>query len=326
MLVQKRRAAYMVHAPAKLNLFFEVRQRRHDGFHEIETLMIPVSLYDTLYLRSTPTKRLRTEFGKAEPEMAESETPAAVRFSCRDLSGGALQSGDEALNDPHRRIPSDATNLAVRAVELLKQRAGVEAGAEVQLIKRIPAAAGLGGGSSDAAAALLAANAAWRVGWTRTRLMELAAELGSDVPFFLGEGAAICRGRGELVESCRGLGDWHSVVVVPPIGLSTAEVYANVEVSSTPRCVDSYVRELRSRTCRSDVRAYNALEGAADRLTPWIGRLRNEFEQAGCCNHAMSGSGSSYFGIYQHAREARRAARVLEARGLGGVFVVRNAT
>jgi 4-diphosphocytidyl-2-C-methyl-D-erythritol kinase len=214
MLVQKRRAAYMVHAPAKLNLFFEVRQRRHDGFHEIETLMIPVSLYDTLYLRSTPTKPLRTEIGKAEPEMAEPEMPAAVRFSCRDLSGGAPSSGDKGLPgdkasssgdqasiDPHRRIPSDATNLAVRAVELLKRRAGVEAGAEVQLIKRIPAAAGLGGGSSDAAAALLAANAAWRVGWTRTRLMSLAAELGSDVPFFLGEGAAICRGRGELVES-----------------------------------------------------------------------------------------------------------------------------
>lgn len=312
MLVQKRRAAYMVHAPAKLNLFFEVRQRRHDGYHEIETLMVPVSLYDTLYLRSAPT------------------SVGEIRFSCRDLSSGNRLTDGQISNgqsnpDPHRRIPTDATNLVVRAVELLKQRAGTQSGADVQLIKRIPAAAGLGGGSSDAAAALLAANEAWQLGWSRDRLMLLAAELGSDVPFFLGEGAAVCRGRGELIEACRGLGDWHAVVVVPPVGLSTPEVYGACEVPEQPRCVDSYVQELRRGACRPQARAYNALEPAADRLTPWIDRLRNELDRVGCRNHAMSGSGSSYFGIYQHARQARRAASVLQARGLGGVFVVRSA-
>ena len=98
-------------------------------------------------------------------------------------------------------LPPAAENLATRAAVLLRRRAGVTAGATIRLLKRIPSAAGLGGGSSDAAATLLAGNLAWKIDWPRERLIELAAELGSDVPFFLSGGAAICRGRGELVES-----------------------------------------------------------------------------------------------------------------------------
>lgn len=308
MLVQQRGAACMVHAPAKLNLFFEVCQRRCDGFHEIETLMIPVSLFDSLSLRSAPRA------------CVDARSSATIRFSCRDLSGG-VQSPD-----PHRRIPNDASNLVVRAVELLRGRvADDDLGAEIHLIKRIPAAAGLGGGSSDAAAALLAANVAWQLGWSRERLMELAAELGSDVPFFLGQGAAVCRGRGELVEACPGLGDWHAVIVTPPVGLSTAEVYGNVQVPEQPRSVDTFVESLRGSAGQINTQTYNALESAANNLTPWIDRLRGEFTRVGCRNHALSGSGSSYFGIYSHARQARRAARQLRARGLGGVYAVRSA-
>lgn len=313
MLVQQRGTAYSVHAPAKLNLFFEVRQRRRDGFHEIETLMIPVSLYDTLYFRSAPRALSfdeSTTFG---------ESHSAIRFSCRDLTDGF------AAADPHREIPTDASNLVVRAIELLRERSGVETSAEVELVKRIPAAAGLGGGSSDAAAALLAANAAWSLGWSRSRLGQLAAELGSDVPFFLGRGAAVCRGRGEIVEPVAGLGDWHAVVVTPPVGLSTPEVYAQVEIPSQPRSVDTYIEKLRGAASRVAPQPYNTLESAALKLTPWIDRLRSEVQRTGCRSQAMSGSGSSYFGIYPHARAARRAARQLQGRGLGGVFVVRSA-
>src|SRR5690606_4305446 len=119
-------------------------------------------------------------------------------------------------------LPTDRSNLAVRAVELLQARAGIEAGATMRLVKRIPSAAGLGGGSSDAAAALMAANQAWGLNWSVSKLETLAGELGSDVPFFLTPGAAICRGRGERVEPLPRTMPLHVVVVRPPVGLSTA--------------------------------------------------------------------------------------------------------
>ncbi len=312
MLVQKRATGYTVHAPAKLNLFFEVRQRRDDGFHEIETLMVPVSLFDTLHLRS-------------RSRQSEETTAGPIQFSCRNVYVGADS------EDPHRLVPSDSSNLVVRAVELLRERAGVEASAEIELIKRIPAAGGLGGGSSDAAAALLAANAAWDLNWSRSRLAELSAELGSDIPFFFGHGAAVCRGRGEVIEPLAGLGDQHAVIIAPSIGLSTAEVYSRVEVPAQPQEVGPYIESLRGsvragKSASDDrPRLYNALQQAAEGITPWIDRLRSEMNQTGCRDHQLTGSGSSYFGLFRHARQARRAARQLQARELGRVFVVRTA-
>ena len=129
-------------------------------------------------------------------------------------------------------MPEGPDNLVVRAVELVRRRAGVRRGAKLLLVKRIPAAAGLGGGSSDAAAALVAANEGWRLGRSRDELADWAAELGSDVPFFLAGGPAICRGRGERVEPVAGLGALDFVVVRPPEGLSTAAVYGVVPAGS----------------------------------------------------------------------------------------------
>ncbi len=133
---------------------------------------------------------------------------------------------------------------------LLRDRAGIRAGARLRLLKRIPATAGLGGGSSDAAAALLAGNVGWNLNWSRERLMELAAELGSDVPFFLAGGAAICRGRGEVVAPVGRLGTLFGVVVRPPVGLSTARVYGHCRPGRpAARC------SLSSRHCaRADLR------------------------------------------------------------------------
>ena len=118
----------------------------------------------------------------------------------------------------------------VRCLELLRRACGIEAGISFHLVKRIPSAAGLGGGSSDAAAALVAANTIWNLDWSREALAKVAAELGSDVPFFLGSQAAVCRGRGEQIEELSGLGALHFVVVRPPEGLST-----QVRVCQLPR-------------------------------------------------------------------------------------------
>src|SRR6476646_8651998 len=189
--------------PAKLNLSLEVFGRRGDGFHELETLMVPVRLFDTLSL--APTDASSAAYGNA------------IRLSIHSLPAHrGLSPGD---------IPPADQNLVVRALSLLREQSGCTHGAHVELTKRIPAAAGLGGGSIDAAAALKLANHAWQLGWSRERLAELAAEIGSDVPFFLFGGAAVCRGRGERVARLPAVPPLDFVLVKPPVELSTADVY-----------------------------------------------------------------------------------------------------
>ncbi|HZL88445.1 MAG TPA: 4-(cytidine 5'-diphospho)-2-C-methyl-D-erythritol kinase [Pirellulaceae bacterium] len=299
----------LVHAPAKLNLFLEVLGRRPDGFHEIETLMGAVSIFDTL------------EFAP--------RTEGELRLSCRWAGGiGARNkrrepSGDVAsatTRDAVGDLPQGEQNLVYRAVARLRDRCAVTGGADIRLHKRIPSAAGLGGASSDAAAALVAANAAWKLGCSPAQLAELAAELGSDIPFFLAGGFAICRGRGEQIESIRG-SRFHAVVARPPVGLSTADVYRRWR-PGTPR---GDVRRLQTSLAAGDWRTakqrlVNGLQESATGLTPWVGRLTAALARLGCQAGQMSGSGSSCFGICRSARHARRLAAQLRSLNLGEVF------
>ena len=302
MYVHRWGADVAVCASAKLNLFFEVLGKRNDGFHEVETLMVPIGLYDTLLLRPTADEQIEVD--------------------CRWAS--APSSGvDPALGD----LPRAADNIVTRALQFVRQEAGLQAGAKVWLVKRIPSAAGLGGGSSDAAAALLAASTAWNLNWSLARLSLLAARLGSDVPFFLPDrqgrlAAAVCRGRGEQIEPIANLGPLHFVVVRPPVGLSTQAVYAACRPGRPVRTVAPLIAALRSGNWRG-VRSglYNRLEEAADGLSEWVGRLRNHFATLDCVASQMSGSGSSYFGVCRNARHARRVAAQLQALDLGRVFV-----
>jgi 4-diphosphocytidyl-2-C-methyl-D-erythritol kinase len=300
MNVHRLAASAIVRAPAKLNLFFEVLAKRNDGFHEIETLMVPISLYDTLVATADPGGQVHLDCRWATP--GSKGANAATAFG---------------------ELPAASENLATRAVELLRRRSGVASGARLELTKRIPAAAGLGGGSSDAAAALLAANAVWKLNWNREALASVAVELGSDVPFFLGRGVAVCRGRGERVEPVAGLGALDFVVVRPPEGLSTAEVYAHCRVAEEPWPLAPLVDALRGGDLRPLGRLiHNRLEPAAESLSPWIGRLQWEFGRLDCVAAQMSGSGTGYFGICRHARHAQRVARRLQARGVGRVYAV----
>jgi 4-diphosphocytidyl-2-C-methyl-D-erythritol kinase len=329
--VQLRRVAdgVVVDTPAKLNLFFEILARRSDGFHEIETLMAPLSVYDTL------------EFRDLGPAKAGSE--AAVALDCgwgsglvkrarraNGLSGRAdLESGEAGAGGQRgetsdlEELPTGIDNIAVRAVELLRRRAGVERNGAIRLTKRIPSAAGLGGGSSDAAAALAAANAAWNLGWTRERLLPLGAELGSDVPFFLHRGPAICRGRGEKVTPVRRFGVLFVVVVRPPQGLRTAAVYQLSRPRESAALGGPAATAVHERLLSRDWRRleiYNALTPAARQLSPWVERLQREFAGTGCLADGMSGSGSSWFGVCRSARHARCVSGRLRSRQLGRVF------
>jgi 4-diphosphocytidyl-2-C-methyl-D-erythritol kinase len=291
-------------APAKLNLFLEVLEKRADGFHEIETLMYPIDLFDSLVFRDEPH--------------------GEVRLTC--LTHGREHSAPLAAppgGSAAEELPVGGDNLVVRAVELVRRRCAVTRGAQLRLIKRIPLAAGLAGGSSDAAAALFAANRVWRLGLTLDRLAALAAELGSDIPFFLYGGPAVCRGRGEIIEPVSGLGALHFVVARPPTGLSTAEVYRACRSSNQPRRVAGLLDALRHGALAGAAGClHNALQAAAETLSPWIGRLSREFGRLDFLGHRMSGSGTSYFGLCRHARHARRLAACLRARGVGRVYAV----
>ncbi len=299
----------VVEAPAKLNLFFEVLAKRNDGYHDIETLMCPIDLYDTVCFTEDLSGRITLECGR-DSEFGNSESEAPDGLSRGDGIGD---------------LPSGRGNLVWQAVDLLRRRAGVVGGARLRLIKRIPAMAGLGGGSSDAAAALLAANEGWRLGWSREELMPIAAELGSDVPFFLVGGPAVCRGRGEQVEPVAGLRDLHFVVACPPAGLSTAAVYAACRPADMAREVAPLLSCLQAGNAEEAGRLiFNRLEEVAETLSPWIGRLGGQFKELDCLGHGMSGSGSSYFGLCRDARHARRIAGRLGVNGACSVFAVRS--
>jgi 4-diphosphocytidyl-2-C-methyl-D-erythritol kinase len=304
MQIHRTSVEVVIQTPAKLNLSFEVLARRTDGYHEIESLMCPISLYDTLSFAPTDDSRLH--------------------FDCR---WGSNVGKSTACG--FAEVPQDASNLVVKAVDLLRQTTGERRGAVVQLTKRIPTAAGLGGGSSDAAAALVAANLAWNCHLTTAELMGLAAQLGSDVPFFLAGAAAICRGRGEQIEPLDGLSGLNFVVVRPPEGLSTATVYRNCDISD---CINAdglhtmtgLVEDLRrGDLSRAGKMFFNRLQSAAEKLSDWIKRLSDLFAAHSCLGHAMSGSGTSYFGLVATAAQARRLAGRLRSMGMGSAFVVR---
>jgi 4-diphosphocytidyl-2-C-methyl-D-erythritol kinase len=300
MQIHRSAVEVIIQTPAKLNLFFEVLARRSDGYHEIESLICPINLFDTVHFRA--------------------ESNGRVEFHCVTSRGF----GENAIAGLGV-IPEGCDNLAVRAVELLRNRAGIRLGASLQLVKRIPAASGLGGGSSDAAAALVAANIGWKLGWPLAELTRLAAEVGSDVPFFLIGGAAICRGRGELIEPAPGLGELHFVVVRPPEGLSTPAVYGQCVPADHAKTAAALIAAFENGEVGEAGRLlFNRMQLAASRLSSWIALLQRVFQQSDCLGHEMSGSGSAYFGLCRHATHARRLARRLESLGVGRVFAVRS--
>jgi 4-diphosphocytidyl-2-C-methyl-D-erythritol kinase len=292
-------SAWEAFAPAKLNLYLEVLGRRDDGFHELETLMAPIRFYD----------RLLWAPGGPGGEFSLAYDPRTP-------------------HDLQRAAPPNAQNLAWRAAELLARTAGIEPAGSVTLYKRIPAQSGLGGGSSDAAAMLQLGNAAWRLGYSSSRLAGLAAQLGSDVPFFLAGGSAVCRGRGELVEPAKGLPRLETVIVKPPAGVSTAGAFASLgagpvdqaAVADSRRRLARLLHELSRGSLAAAARwMKNSLQSSAAELCSWVERLKHEFAALGCYGHQLTGSGSAYFGIMRSARQARRAAAVLSSRNLGAV-------
>ncbi|HOT96803.1 MAG TPA: 4-(cytidine 5'-diphospho)-2-C-methyl-D-erythritol kinase [bacterium] len=259
-------------AYAKINLGLRILGRRADGYHEVETIYQQISVRDVLSIAAQPS---------------------GIVVGCTDPT-----------------LPVDGENLAGRAAALLRQHAGVAQGCNIQIQKNIPVGAGLGGGSSDAATALVALNQIWEIGWPLERLAPLAAELGSDVPFFLRGGCALGRGRGEILEPLQLPQGWWGVLVYPNLVISTHWVYENANFSLTKSLKNSKFYSLTGfadRLSEWDLHLANDLEPVVFNRYPHLKELVEGFRRAGAFYAHMSGSGSAIFGLFLDKSDALSA-------------------
>ncbi|MDA8179506.1 MAG: 4-(cytidine 5'-diphospho)-2-C-methyl-D-erythritol kinase [Deltaproteobacteria bacterium] len=276
-------------APAKLNLSLQVFGKRPDGYHHIRSVMVPVSLYD---------------------EVTVEEAPAGISVEC-DAAG----------------IPTDAANSCHKAAALFLAWAGTPAGVRIRIRKTIPAESGLGGGSSDAAAALKGLIALTGKHPPAETLLAMAVRVGADVPFFLPGGAALVEGFGERLTPLPWNVPFHAVIVRPAFGLSTREGYARLgrQPGAPPPC--GHVPTFRTF---SEVAAVvrNDFEAAWEPSHPEIPAIRRELVSAGAAAAGLSGSGSAVFGLFTSEGAAREARGKLAADGDGAkgmrIFVARS--
>jgi len=266
-------------APAKLNLFLHITGRRADGYHELQSVFVPVDLADTIDIESR--------------------------------SDGMISRSGDVIGDP-------AHDLCVRAATLLRQSAGIQMGVAIHVDKAIPAGSGMGGGSSDAATTLIGLNRLWQLDWPRPRLAQLALQLGADVPFFLGEGPAFVEGIGERLTPIPLPPAWYAVIH-PQVHVSTAEIFTDPGLTRNTKLTTisgfSAARDALSAT--SKVSAARSLFGANDlqpvatRRAPPIQDALKHLSRFGAAR--MTGSGSAVFAPFDTGSDAREAIAVLPA-------------
>lgn len=263
-------------APAKINLFLAVTGRRADGYHELLSLMCAIGLYDRLSLR----------FGGR-----------GIRVFC-----------------DHPAVPEDDRNLVHRAASRFFDRLGVPPGVSIRIDKRIPVAAGLGGGSSNAAAVLGGLNRAFGRPFTPELLQPMALAVGADVPFFLTGKPALATGVGEHLEPVTGLVPYHVLTVCPDLKVSTAAVYKKLNLGLT-KC-EKKLKQLHLKTERFDALHFlcNDLETVTIRNFPQLNEIKKALLGLGAAGALMSGSGPTVFGLFQDAAVAGRAVARLAQR------------
>ncbi|MGB2869025.1 MAG: 4-(cytidine 5'-diphospho)-2-C-methyl-D-erythritol kinase [Bacteroidota bacterium] len=262
-------------AYAKINLGLHVLARRPDGFHDLETVFHQINLFDEIEI----------------------------------LPHNILEFSTES-----RDVPRDSSNLCLRAATLLQQRHRVSSGARIRLNKRIPVGAGLGGGSSDAAAVLKGLTRHWNLGLSPSILHDLAAQIGSDVPFFLEGGTSFATGRGDKLNAFKLRVPYWILVVTPPIHVSTAWAYSNLELSASGVNYDlraSLVRMMEDS--RRGELLMNDFEPMVFSAHPEIRAIKESMLQEGARFALLSGSGSSVFGLFTEENRARAAAKPFPA-------------
>jgi len=269
-----------VAAPAKVNLHLEVLKRRHDGYHEIETILQTIDLADLVRVTLLETRP------GGEPDI-------------------------ELLVDPAGVVPDDDTNLCWQAARVFCHERRVSGHLQIELDKRIPVGAGLGGGSSDAMAVLAACDRLFGTGLDRPRLEQLGRRIGSDVPFFAAGGTQLGRGRGTDLTPLPHLRNVHFVVLKPAFNIDTGRVYADLKMGLTVRAPAANLQVIKPLLARFPTRpwfGFNRLEDvvlpAHPELSRLLLRLRDEAPVA-----MLSGSGSAIFGVVVRADRAARLVR-----------------
>jgi 4-diphosphocytidyl-2-C-methyl-D-erythritol kinase len=277
------RAPLEVVTRAKVNLSLEVLRRRPDGYHEVETILQSIDLAD----------RMRVEI----------TDDGAVEIACTTPG-----------------VPTDESNLCHRAIVAMRRFAGPTLGARIVLEKRVPAGAGLGGGSANAAGILLAVDRALGLRASKSDLARTAAALGSDVPFMLRGGTMLGRGRGEILTPVEPLKRGYFVVVKPQVSIPTAWAYSRLNFRLTghrPRLNVRAVSAVLARFPKAELPFRNALEQAVFPAYPSVAKLWEELISERPCFASMTGSGSAVYAIFD--REAR-AAEVAERFSVRGLF------
>jgi 4-diphosphocytidyl-2-C-methyl-D-erythritol kinase len=275
-----------IKAPAKINIRLKVVGKRPDGYHELVSIMTPVEIFDVLNLT------------------VSSGGPIAIACEGRD-------------------IPADESNLAYRAARDFMSMTGIDDGVSISLTKNIPVAAGLGGGSSDAAAVLLGLNEMYSRPLSEKDLHALALKLGADVPFFLNAVPSLATGIGEILEPISNWPETWYVIITPPILVSTAWVYGNLKLELTSGEYDYIVKTLKNDTFTVSMLLENDLEKVTTVSFPIINTLKKLLVDAGAEGAIMSGSGPSVFGVFASREKAEKARDILAGLKLGDVFFVR---
>ncbi len=268
-----------IKAPAKVNLFLRIGKTRPDGFHELVSMIQAVGLYDT------------------------------IRISATDAHGECMARGNMDIRPEN--------NTIVRAAELFRREADTAAGLEITFEKSIPSGAGLGGGSSDAAAVLKGLNALYEYPLPDGRLAELAGRIGSDVPFFLGSAAAVVTGRGEILHPLSPRTDYHMLLIYPGFSVSTADAYAQYDLQrgGAGSCwsADGLARvyQLEEPTRWP---FFNTFNSVVFRIYPGLDELCDELRGAGALYAGVTGSGSCLVSVFTDSEAAVECSRLFQPR------------
>ena len=284
-----------IRAPAKINLSLRVVGRRADGYHLLDTIMLPVSLYDDLDIR----KLRRTNKSKklALPE---------IKVICH-----------------HPSVPEDENNLAHRAARLLLAQAKCDQPIEIRIRKRIPVGAGLGGGSSDAAATLVGLNRLLKLRFSERQLERLALRIGADVPFFIRGRPARARGIGERLSPLGPIFRLWIVIIFPGFAVSTAWVYGNLPRKLTKHSVNTSIAASPTAFDNLATLLVNDLESVIIKRYRKIAAIKQRLLRLGAVGSLMVGSGSSVFGLFRSRRKAGEAIHRLRQEEEVQAFLVR---
>ncbi len=269
-------------AMAKINLGLDVLRKREDGYHEVKMIMQTISMYDTLDIRVT-------------------EQPGIV------------------LSVNHPSVPCDERNLVYKAAKMLMDEFEVKKGVEIVLQKTIPVAAGMAGGSTDAAAAFEGINELFQLGLTKEELMERAVKIGADVPYCIMKGTALSEGIGEILTPIAPMPKCYILVGKPGIDVSTKEAYQNLKLNNIEKRpdIDGMIKDIENDDLYHMVeKMENVFETGIIHNHPEIQKIKNLMEGHGALKAMMSGSGPTVFGIFDELEKVESAQEALTKSGL----------